>query len=300
MDKKKAIIVLIFLALAGSALTFYGLNLLFSDMANMFMASITVDIVSSLPGFIFSLDFILMTIYVIRLIRRPQYRKRMTLTYLIILGVFSLLGVITSILSGVLVYGSLVAAYPFKGYMIICLVIHSLLLFFSVGAYYNAYKAMPEDEKRRKMSVHYVLYTVVLSIFICFAYYRLGAVLLSPMFIHWRTLYLTWPFYLSMLIPTAILVHTLLYVFGIYQEHPRGGIIHAGVCLGMSVALCLTVILLGMNNTQFISAVSPVLPLERLASLPIDTIVFTLLTIGFSVYELIYSIRYYNRHKEAK
>ena len=55
-----------------------------------------------------------------------------------------------------------------------------------------------------------------------------------------------------------------------------------------------------MNNTQFISAVSPVLPLERLAALPIDTIVYILLMVGFGTFETIYSLRYYLRHKDAK
>ena len=300
MNKKVAGIVLICLVIVGSLLTFYNLNLLISDMANMMMASVTVDLISSFPGFIFALDAMLASIYVLRYVYRPQYKKRMTLTYLIILGVFSLLGVITTILSGVLVYPSLLAPYPFAGYMIICLVAHAILLLLSVGGYYNAYKFMKEDEEKRKMKVHYVIYTIILSILVCFSYYRLGAVLLAPLYIQWRTLYLSWSFYLALFLPIGVLVHTALYSFGVYTKNTKGGIIHAGVMLGLSVALSLTYILIGMNNTQLISAISPVLPLERLASLPIDTIVFVLLMVGFSVYELIYSIRYHNRHKEAE
>lgn len=299
MSKKTAGIVLIVLAVVGSVLTFYGLNLLFSDLANMLMSKFTKDIISSLPGFILSLDFILASIYVLRYVYRPQYKKRMTLNYLIILGVFSLLGILTSILSGVLVYNSLLAPYPFKGYMIICLVIHTLMLFFSIGGYYNAHKFMKDDEERRKLKVHYVIYTIVLSILVCFAYYRFGAVILAPVFVQWRTLYLTWPFYCAMVLPMALLVHTVLYSFGVYTKWTKGGIIHAAVLLGLTVALSATIILIGVNNTTFISAISPVLPLERLASLPIDTIVYVVLMTGFSVYELVYSIRYHGRHKEA-
>lgn len=300
MSKKTAAIVLIVLVLVGSVVTFYGLNLLFSDVANMLMSKITVDVISSLPGFIFTLDFILASIYVIRYVRTPKYKKRMTLTYLIILGVFSLLGIASCILSGTLVYPSLLSPYPFKGYMVISLVAHTLILFFSIGGYYNAYKWMKDDEEKRKITFKYVLYTISLSLLTCFAFYRLGADLLGPAFIQWRTLYLTWPFYAAMLLPIAILTHTALYSFGVYRKSPKGGIIHASIVLGLSIALSLTIVLIGMNNTQFISAISPVLPLERLASLPIDTIVYIVLMIGFGTFEFVYSIRYYLKHKEVK
>ena len=300
MSKKTAGVVLIILAVLGSAATFYGLNLLFSDMANMMMSSFTSDILSSLPGFIICLEFISASMYVLRYVRTPEYRKRMTLTYLIILGVYSLLGIITTILSGVIVYGSLIAPYPFKGYMILCLVFHALLLLLSIGGYYNAYRFMKNDETKRKWKVSYVLYSITLAILTCFSYYRFGAVLLAPVFVQWRTLYMTWPFYLAMCLPIALLIHTVLYGFGVYRQYPKAGFIHAAVVTGLGIALSLTVILIGMNNTQFISAVSPVLPLERLAALPIDTIVYILLMVGFGVFETIYSLRYYFRHKEAK
>lgn len=300
MNKKTAAIVLIVLAIIGSVTTFYGLNLLFSDMANMFMSKFTIDIISSLPGVIFSFDFILASIYVMRYVRTPKYKKRMTLTHLIILGVFSLLGIASCILSGTLVYPSLLSPYPFKGYMVICLVLHTLLLFFSIGGYYNAYKFMKEDEEKRKMTVKYVLYTATLSILICFAYYRFGADLLGPTFIQWRTLYLTWPFYTAMLLPIALLTHTVLYGFGVYRNSPKGGIIHSGIVLFLSVALSIAIVAIGMNNTQFISAISPVLPLERLATLPIDTIVFIVLMVGLGTFEFIYSIRYYLNHRKEK
>lgn len=300
MSKKIAGIVLAVLAIAGSILNFLGLNLLFSDLANMLTSVFTVDIVSSFPGLIFAFDFIAASMYVYRYVRTPEYRKRMTLTYLIVLGAFSLLGIIASVLSGVLVYGSLLAPYPFKGYMIICLVFHALLLLFAIGGYYNAYRFMKEDESKRKWKVSYVCYSITLAILTCFAYYRFGAVLLSPLFIQWRTLYLTWSFYLAMVMPFALLVHTVLYGFGVYRTYPKAGMIHASVVLGLSVACSATFILIGMNNTQLISAVSPVCPLERLASLPIDTIVYVLLMVGFGTFETIYSVRYYLRHKEAK
>ena len=297
MSRRTAGILLIVLGIIGSMATFYGLNLLFSDVANMMMSSISIDLVTTFPGLIISLDFILASIYVLRYVRRPEYKKRMSLLYCIILGVFSLIGVITTIISGVVVYGSLNAPYPFAGYMVICLVIHFILLGLAIGGYYAARKLMPEDPERRKMRVGYVCYTITLSMLFCFAYYRLGADLLAPVFIQWRTLYLTWPFYLAMLVPTGILVHTILYTFNVYRVHQKAGIIHAAICEGLCIVLCLTVVLIGMNNTQFISAISPVLPLERLAALPIDTIVFILFMNGFGIFELIYSIRYYKRHQ---
>ena len=298
MNKKTSTILLVLLCLFGSVTAFFGMNLLFSDLANMFYSSINSDVISSLPFFVFALDFVLASLYVMRYVKSPEFKKRMTLTYLIILACFSFFGILASILTGVIVYGSFLAPYPFVGYTLICLILHILILIASCVLFYLAKKKMGEDEQKRKMNFRHVAYTIAISIFTFFAYNRFGVILMAPLFVHWRTLYLTWPFYASCLVPLLFLIRTVLAAYGVFLEKPKNGIIFASVCLGLGVAFSLTVILIGRSNTQFVSAVSPALPLERLASMPIDTVFYALLMVGIGVYELIYSINYYRRHKQ--
>ena len=57
--RKSTIFGLIALTLTGSFVNFYTTNLLLSDLSNLYYGVHEALIVSSLPGFFFSLDFVL-------------------------------------------------------------------------------------------------------------------------------------------------------------------------------------------------------------------------------------------------
>jgi len=296
-DKRLAIYLLIIIGIVGSMCTFYMMNLLLSDLSNMFYGTHDAYIIASFPGFFLSLYFVLAEIFVFRFYYRPKYRKSLILTYLIIAACFAVCGIIMSILTGTIIYHSFFTPYPFWGYTIICLIVHAAVLAGSIILHIKFKKELPNDETKRPISIQYVLFSSVLSILVFFTFDRFGAFLLAPIYVHWRTLYLTFPFYLSLLLPLAELVHTVLYMFDYFKKRPVIGFVYSIVMVIADVVLLSAVILLGYNFPQFISAVSPALALERLATKPLDIILTVVIMLGLTGYNVWYSIY---RLKKAK
>ena len=290
MKRKTAIILLIIITLAGSFMTFYVSNMIFSDVGNTFYGLHDTFFVGSIPGFMIVPDVVLATLFVIRYYMRPKFRRKMVKLYTTLLAVFSVIGIATAVYAGAKLYDSFLEPYPFPGYVVISIVVHALLLAGAIYVKAALVKKMPEDPAKRKIQVGYVIYTLVLAILIFFAYNRLGALLWMPVYVHARTLYMTFPFYIWLLVPMALLAHVGFRVFDTYDRIKNGDIINLIIVLCAHTILSAVVIYLGMNNTQFISAISPALALERLATMPIDTILQVGLGYVFGIYFLINSI----------
>lgn len=300
MNKKKGILLLAILSVVTSIVTFYTFNFLLSDLGNMFYGAHDLYIIASFPGFFIALDLILFSLYVARYCYRPQFKKRMTKTYSIILAVNSVLGIAASILTGTIIYGSFTAIYPFPGYTIICLILHILLLAFAIIARVVIAKRLEEDPEKRKTKFGYIIYTGVLWLTMLLSFDRLGALLLAPVYVHYRTLYLTWPFYASLLVPFALLFHMVILIFKMEEKHPKLPIIYISLVQLANIVFCGLVFLLGSKHTEFISAVSPALGLERLATKPIDMILQFGLVLILGLYILITAIIRYRKTKLAK
>lgn len=298
MKKTTAIIWLFVLSVFGPFITFYVTNLVLSDVSNMFYGVHDVNFISSIPGFLFAFDVILATLWVTRRYTKPQNRKHMTLLYSTLLAVFSLIGVIGAVLTGTLIYRSFTAPYPFPGYTLLTLIIHAALLVFACVSHYRSRCNMPEDIAPTPTKPGYVVYTVFLVALMFLAYDRYGAFLWMPFYVHIRTLYLTFPFYLSLMLPMGLLAHIVFYVFKVYERLPNSGIINILIILAMDLILGIAVFTIGARNPQFISAVSPALAIERLMTLPIDTVCQFVLVLIFGIYFLIYSLRFKKRHPQ--
>lgn len=283
MSRKLCVSLLIVVCVLGSLVTFYGTNMLMSDLANMYYTSINQDIISSIPFFMFSLDFVLVTLFVSRLYRHHDQKRALAKLYTILLAVFSLVGAVCSVLAGIMVYGDLLAPYPFAAYPTVCLVLHAVLFVAAIALNVKARRLEPDSDKRR-MTVKYVIYTAVLSLLIIFAYNRFGALLFAVCYAQARTLYLTWPFYVSLLLPISLFVYEAGFIVGWFEKRPRAVWVAPLVILLFDVVLGGAVIYLGSHYTQFISAISPALGLERIATMPIDTIVLFAGVALFSVY----------------
>lgn len=291
MNKKNALISIIILTALGSVICFYGTNLILSDVSNMFYMTVTKDVISSLPIFMVALDFVLMSIAVIRLFRYPQYKKRETILYGILFLIFSVLGALFTVITAVLIYGSFTAPYPFPGASILCLIWH-VLSTVAAAVMLGKCKKWENDTVRRRMSLRHIVYTVFLCILVFYTFNRFGAVLLMPLYAQWRTLYMTVWFYLSLLLPMANLVHTFLHVFDIDKEHPRLSLHYAVIQIVACLVLAVIVFSLGMRNTQFISAVSPAVAIERLLTKPVDTIFHFILVLLLDLYSLYIVLRH--------
>jgi len=290
MTKKTAITSLTAVCIVGSIVCFYATNLIESDIANMFYMTVTKDCISSLPIFFIALDFELLAIAIIRLYMRPQYTKAEIICYLKILIGFSAAGTLSSLYTGTAIYGTFTAPYPFKGAVIICLVIHFFLLQMAVIVLRNVRK-MPPDKAVRKMTFKYVFYTIFLSVLVFFAFNRFGAVLLSPLYVSRGSVGASLLFYLSLMLPMALLGHLIIVMFVDLEKHPKLSLSYVIGILLADIVLAFLVIYIGMTDTQFVSAVSPALGIERLLAKPVDTIFHFILVFVLGLYSLWYAIK---------
>ncbi len=298
MGKKTNILWLIVLILVGSFVTFYTSNLIMSDVSNMFYGVHNADCVASFPGFLFAVEFVVATIYFIRVTRRSQYRKNTSKLYAKYFLVLSAIGVACSIYTGIEVYDSFFAPYPFPGYTVLGIVVHALIV---VGAilWLKKNKLLPEDEGKRRIDFGYVVYSIAIFVIIFITYNRLGALMWGFTYIQVSSLWLTFPFYLSLLLPLALMIHLLLYFYGVFNRNPVIAIVYDTIFLIVNVMLGTAVFWVGAVNTAFISAISPALSLERLWTKPVDNIVHFVVLFFVGLYCLYLSIKLNNKKKKG-
>ena len=282
MNKSKTIITLILLAVLGSLFNAQATNMLMSDMANKSASSEFNTLFGSLGATTIAAAYVVASLLVVRLTLRPQYKKRMMTVYLIILAALGFIGTVSLILNAVINYHSLVAPYPFKGYTILFLILNVMLLGGPLACYFVHVRKLEPDQEKFKFKFLYVLKTIGYFLFICLAFNRFGMFLGAPLYVHWRTLYKTFPFYLFLLVPMFILVVKVLLYFDILKTQKQK-VIYVSIALGLTVVLAGAYIALGIADSSVISAISPALPLERLATMPIETIIHLLACLGMTI-----------------
>jgi len=299
MTKKKTIYLMLIIGVLGSIVNFYTTNMALSDLSNMFYSARDAFCITTIPGLMVSFEFVALTLYVMRRYLRPQYLKALNKLYSIIIIVLSSIGCIASIISATKYYPGFFAKYPFPAYCFIGLVWHCALI---LGAIINLKKnsKRPDDKVKRPFKLRYTIYTVFNVLIIFFAYDRFGALLFAPFYVHLRTLYMTLPFYISLLLPMALLLQSALFMFGAYDKRKNLDVWYISIVLFLNLVMFIAVTIIGTYNTQFISAISPALGLERLATKPIDTIVQFILVSVFGVYTLSNSIHYKNKKNKKK
>lgn len=281
MSKKIASILLIIVTVIGSLFVYYASNFLFSDVGNMVPGIKDANIITTFPIFMFALQFILGAIYLARYIRVPQYLKARTKKFLIISASFSLVGFVTSILSGAIIYHSFFKVAPFFAYPFFMAIISAILIGVAIYFYIYVSKNMKEDEEKKKKSVLFVLFNIANSLILYFAFERFGAFLTFPIWIQWRTFYLTWPFILSILIPMSMLVQTFLYQYDSYKNKPLAGLIYACINFVLGIGLNVAARVIGYYDSRAISAISPAMSIERLAcSTVITKITFVVIALA--------------------
>ena len=283
MNKKFAIISLIIVALLGSLLTFYASNLFFSDVANFGAGFSNVTLFATLPGMLLGAIFIAAPLYIIRFYKRANSRKILTRNYLLIAIALAAFGMIFAILAGIINYRGNFVSYPFPGYLIIMMVLFIAIIGCSAFAFFKYVKAMPEDEEKFKGGFLHILHTIGLYLLIALAFNRFGAFLLMPVYAQFSTLYKTFVYYLFLLIPMALLVIKTLKIL----EIGKGYFIPLLVVGILNIGLFASIIVLGMNDSAFISAVSAAAPLERLGSMPMEIMIHFVVYLGVSIYYII-------------
>lgn len=270
LTKKQALLLITLILILGSIVTFYGGNLLCSDLSNMFYGVHDIYIISSFPMALTILYFVLGFLFTIRYYRYPQYKKRMINLYTILFGIVALIGIVFTILTVTIIYKNLFAPYPFFGYSVIMLLVHLAIFIFSIYVNILIRKKLEDDSERRKFKVSYIVTTIVLFVLSILAFYRFGSVIYMPLYAQGRTFYMTVWFYIWACMPMAILVHNVLYFLDIYKNNKQA-LKYTAIVSILQISLGIVVVRLMKNYPIFISAISPALPLERLATSPIDT-----------------------------
>ena len=295
ITKKRIIFALVILAVIGSIITFHATNLVLASVLNK-DCPFNEFIVGFFPSLTFlcvALDFILFMFLFYRLYLHPTHEQRLYFVYGITLASFSGFALIMNTLSGLITYESFLVTHPFVGFHIFMYVWHILMLALGlVMIFYFRKKVINDDILIHRTNVKYVFQTIFLALIAFITLNRLGAFILIPTFIQWSSLPLTYPAYVALILPTIIIVIDAVYVFGGFKKSPKAGIVLCSFVLFFSIFCCIQICYRGMSNQLFIQLISPINPIGRLLTFPIDAILQMLVAAGLAIYTLVNSIKF--------
>ena len=270
MSKKFSLIALAIIAVLGSLMAFAASNLFFTDVPYFGPHIMDTSIFLSFTALLFGAYFVIGAMYIVRSYLKPNIRKKMSKTYLKTTMVLAGLGFVFAILAAVINYnGNFLASAPFPGFIILMMVMHLLVLGGSIFALLKPVKALPEDTEEFKVGAKHVFFTMGWFLFTALALNRFGAFLTMPIYVELRNFYQTVFFYLFLLVPMAILVKKVFDVF----ELKLNRFIYVIILFAINLVLFVVVAIIGLNDTTFVSSLSPAMPLERLAAKPVEIII---------------------------
>ena len=270
MSKKFSLIALAIIAVLGSLMAFAASNLFFTDVPYFDPHIMDTAIFLSFTALLFGAYFVIGAMYIVRSYLKPNIRKKMSKTYLKTTMVLAGLGFVFAILAAVINYnGNFLASAPFPGFIILMMVMHLLVLGGSIFALLKPVKALPEDTEEFKVGAKHVFFTMGWFLFTALAFNRFGAFLTMPIYVELRNFYQTVFFYLFLLVPMAILVKKVFDVF----ELKLNRFIYVIILFAINLVLFIVVAIIGLNDTTFVSSLSPAMPLERLAAKPVEIII---------------------------
>ncbi len=270
MSKKFSLIALAIIAVLGSLMAFAASNLFFTDVPYFGPHIMDTAIFLSFTALLFGAYFVIGAMYIVRSYLKPNIRKKMSKTYLKTTMVLAGLGFVFDILAAVINYnGNFLASAPFPGFIILMMVAHLLVLGCSLFALLKPVKALPEDTEEFKVGAKHVFFTMGWFLFTALAFNRFGAFLTMPIYVELRNFYQTVFFYLFLLVPMAILVKKVFDVF----ELKLNRFIYVIILFAINLVLFIVVAIIGLNDTTFVSSLSPAMPLERLAAKPVEIII---------------------------
>ena len=270
MSKKFSLIALAIIAVLGSLMAFVASNLFFTDVPYFGPHIMDTAIFLSFTALLFGAYFVIGAMYIVRSYLKPNIHKKMSKTYLKTTMVLAGLGFVFAILAAVINYnGNFLASAPFPGFIILMMVMHLLVLGGSIFALLKPVKALPEDTEEFKVGAKHVFFTMGWFLFTALAFNRFGAFLTMPIYVELRNFYQTVFFYLFLLVPMAILVKKVFDVFELKLDR----FIYVIILFAINLVLFMVVAIIGLNDTTFVSSLSPAMPLERLAAKPVEIII---------------------------
>ena len=293
VKKLYIIIILAALTIVGSLFTVLASNMFFADIINMAAGFTNSTLFVSLPAIAVSCTFAIAVLYVLRTYKHPDCFRRIAKLYAIIIIALNGVGVLGCILSGAVVYGTFVGSRPFPGYLIIFMILNLVFIGLSVFGLLRL-KGVPQDEGRIQINFLYVLKTIGWFLFIVMVFNRLGTLLGAPAYVYLRNLNKTFPFYILLLAPLGLGVVISLNILGMLQKKQL--IISACAVLGCMLVLWVYSAIMGINDSGFVSSLSQAMPLERMASKPLEMLIQLLSYLGVGAAILVPAFR----NKEAE
>ena len=280
MSKKYLVLSLIVVTILGALFTALGSNMLFDDLFNMAVPFASATLFVSLPAVTVSVIFVLAIFYILRCYQHKDCVKRISRLYSIIAAVLGLIGIVGAILGAVTVYGTLFGRHPFPGYLFIFMLLNLSILCSGVfGIVFSA--KMKDDEGKVKISVGYVFKTFGWFLFICLMFNRLGMLLGAPAYVYLRNFYKTFPFYIYLAFPTFLGVLVAMHKLQLWDRKKL--FITGLIALGANLMFFGYIALMGINDTAFVSSLSQAMPLERMASKPIEILIHVLAYTGVGI-----------------
>ena len=271
MKKTIGLISVTVLGILASLLLVLAGNMFFGDVANISAGMIT-GLFVTLPAAALTVDVIALFLAVIGYFVSEKTHKKLFKVNLLTIAISSGVGLIGALLAGIVTYHSFTKPYPFPGFLIIFMIAHLLVIASCVYGLVFCIKKMPEDQEAFKVTVGHVFKTIGWFLFVSLTLNRFGMFVISPLYIEWRTFGMTFVFYLYLLVPLALGIYKVLKLLGFIGEG-LGNTIFAISMEVINLALCAVIVILGSTHSEFISAVSPALGLERISSMPFEIII---------------------------
>ena len=280
MTRKRFYIYLAVLTVIGSLFMVLASNMFFDDVFNIQVKLTETTLLATGPSATFAIAWVLATLYLIRLYKHPNCFKRLSRTYLINGACLGLVGFVLAILAGVKVYHTFVGTHPFPGYLIIFMILNCLL---TAGGIYGVIllRKREDDQDKIKIRVSYVFKSIGWFLFISLLFNRLGLFLGSPTYIYWRNFYQTFPVYLYLLFPLFLGVLKVLQITEVF-DYKKNKLL-ALVAIGLNVAFFAYTALMGISDTAFVSSLSQLFPLERMAAKPVELPIHFLAYLGVGI-----------------
>ena len=289
------------LVLMIAVITFFTWNLIASLVSNY--QSLSMTSISSLPmvALMCMLYVMLYAAYDHNVLKRKD--AYFYLKYSIILGCFAIVGIVTSILDGTIVYHTFTGDYIFAGFPLFMLIIHGIFLGISlyllIPSIIEICKEKPE--KPAKNPRFFGVRRVLVAFMLMFALEKLGGLVLLP--IYWSSYdsgYVV-PFLIQFLVPTFLVI--CYFIDRQYKHDKKLNIILLSSAFGYSLLSMIYMLIICSVWKGFYmniaNPLSPILQLERLLTKPFGAIILYAFCFLYSGINLVLNIIRYLKEKKA-
>lgn len=268
------LITLFVLTFILSAAAFFAMNCFITTIFNYESKFNYPIIFATLPHLILIIEI---TSFIVGFVRMIKYDRKYLAhhgkIYSIQFIVYSSLAIIFTILAGLISYrGNFLIDNPFPGVLIVLLVFNIIVLGLAIYFLTLSSKGFKNGGEVRHSSHMHRFWTVLLVLFVTFAFNRFGAFWASFIYMDYNQFGLLFPFFISLNIPMVILVFFLLEYLGVGFKTKLSKNIDLCICFVLGITSAIYSIYQCRTNPLFISLSSAAMPLERIATLPIDQV----------------------------